>query len=383
MLLSAAFFLLALGQSAAQPESPSSRIYISEASRKPFERIVTLSPEKDSFRITAFCDGELPEKDLRVSFAIDKSKVQAFNSECGTSYKCVPEGSVKLSATTGIIPAGAVKAAPAEALLVRKKALKAGEKYLLPITVSSRDALVDESRGTIFYLLYATAPAGGTEAVRIGAVEPSFRDFLVMDGNLLIRWGYDDLKAYKINEKGLGAPRKMTIPANITRMEHLFPLGDDLLGAQCRTNSDGQLWAFPVDFQKDAVSDVSKIFGTSGYNIFSRIYPSGLDLYCLKDDAVMMLYSLDGDLEWTGVSTIGGSWDFGLIFPMGNSLYGVGSEGALWRFGIGAGGDVTIPRKAGLGWGKIVAAVPMGGFIIAADAEGNVWKIKASELIVL
>jgi len=97
--------------------------------------------------------------DIKVSLETDPSKVDAYNSKEGTSYKVMPEGSYSFPSEI-TIKAGSYVSDNISLSLDAKGKIEALETYILPISIKAVDGgNADNSHQTIYFLLTGSIDA--------------------------------------------------------------------------------------------------------------------------------------------------------------------------------------------------------------------------------
>ncbi len=127
-------------------------VYLAEAKRNPFERIVFIDDVGEKFRYTAFYDGaSQPQEDIEVSFHVDAAMAASYNREHGTAYRMLPRGSYEMETGSAEITRGSVSAPAGEILVKGRGHLKAFEKYILPVTVRVEGGKRNTSRSRFLH----------------------------------------------------------------------------------------------------------------------------------------------------------------------------------------------------------------------------------------
>lgn len=377
-LLAFAVWGLTIAVQAAAPE-----VYLSEARNNPFERTLFIDDAGDTFRYTAFYDGVLqPEDDIRLRFAVNPERVREYNAANGTDYKVLPKGCYTLTLSEAAIRKGAVSAAPGEVEVIGKGYLKPYEKYLLPVSVEAVDGGIsaDGERATVYYVIHAVPAPGSIVLKQVGRLPSDCRAVFGLGGKYLVAVGGEGrLTGYRYGGGSLGKGTPLAGAENLAEMDAVFNFRERKLVGLCRKTGGGQLWSFPLGADGCSVGAVEKVFGTSGYNIFSDIVPHGKALYCLKPDGELMLYPLTDSMEWGGIRSLGGGWNYDVVFGYGDSLIAVDEKGDLWKYPLLADGQTGLPRRIGSGWNRFRRIVVFGDELLCIDKEGAVWRVKFGE----
>jgi hypothetical protein len=95
--------------------------------------------------------------DIQVTFRVNKTAVDSFNTVNRTTYALLPESAYTLSALNAVIPQGGLSTAPLKINFKTKGAgaMDAFRTYILPISISGSGMKVNESLRTTCYLVTA------------------------------------------------------------------------------------------------------------------------------------------------------------------------------------------------------------------------------------
>jgi len=93
-----------------------------------------------------------PDNDITVTFKVDNSLIQGFNSQNNTNYTAMPAGSYELEKLTAVIPKGKMSTEPLKIKVKTLGSLEAFKQYLLPVTISA-DATLNEKLKTAYFLI--------------------------------------------------------------------------------------------------------------------------------------------------------------------------------------------------------------------------------------
>lgn len=127
------------------------KIYMPQASELPAVRTFVMKNDVQTIIYGAAYGGVgYPDKDIAVTFSVDTSLVEAFNSQNGTAYAPMPEGSYELEKTSAIIPKGKTTTDPLKIKIRTLGALEPFRQYLLPVTLSADGAINDKLRTSYF-----------------------------------------------------------------------------------------------------------------------------------------------------------------------------------------------------------------------------------------
>lgn len=129
------------------------QIYMPQASESPAVRTFVMKNDVQTIVYGAAYSGVgYPDKDIAVTFKVDTSLVEAFNSQNGTAYAPMPEGSYELEKTSAIIPKGKLTTGPLKIKVRTLGALEAFRQYLLPVTISA-DGKINDKLRTAYFLV--------------------------------------------------------------------------------------------------------------------------------------------------------------------------------------------------------------------------------------
>ena len=354
-------------------------VYFEESSRYPFERTIITDQSSADFSYSAFFRSPVATKEeITLAFSVDNSLVKVFNDKQGTGYEPLPKSAYKMGTQSAVIAAGSVKAETGTITVKGGSCLKPGKTYLLPVrlTVKNGPAVAEEGRDVIYYKIVAKASPKNSPRILAGKVENSYKSAFVTGKSIFFFYPDGSLVEYELKGKSLSKPAQWKVPGDFASADYLCPFTSGRVIAHYRQHSNGQLWAYKLDFEKNSILPEYNIFGTSGYNIFKDITVLGNDLYCRKPDGELMIYPLTDNLEWggAGVRSLGSGWDKPLLFGMDGKLLCADADGVLWSYPLNSRGETGIPKKIGEEWGIYVDVLPFQGGLLGIDAEGKVWK---------
>lgn len=129
------------------------KVYMPQASESPAVRTFVMTNDAQTIVYGAAYGGVgYPDKDITVTFKVDNSLIQTFNSQNNTAYAAMPAGSYELEKLTAVIPSGKMSTDPMKIKVKTLGALEAFKQYLLPVTISADAALNDKLRTTYFLI---------------------------------------------------------------------------------------------------------------------------------------------------------------------------------------------------------------------------------------
>jgi len=143
------------------PNQPLDRyilVYMPEAVNGPVVKTLKITDSVQTVTYGAVIGGQgYPGADVPVSFMVNKAKVDSFNVANKTSYPVLPDGSYTLSSTNSVIPKGQVSTVPLSIAFKTNGAgaMAALKTYVLPVSISSTSAKVNENLRTTFYVVKA------------------------------------------------------------------------------------------------------------------------------------------------------------------------------------------------------------------------------------
>lgn len=360
-------------------------VYLSEATRKPFERIIFIDNKGDILRYTTFYKGVLPPKqDIHVEFLVEANKAMAFNVQNNTDYKMLPRGSYNLELTSEIIAKGSVSAPSGEIKIIDNNYLKPFEKYILPITVkvTNGQAEADADLSTIYYVIQAVPAPNTITNKQIGRL-PSETKYIFGFGSkyLIASDNNGQLTVYEYTGRKLHKGLLIKGSENLKEMDNILNFRDHHIVGLNRTVNKGQLWSFPISSDASKISPVDKIFGTFGYADFSEIISLGNNLYCLLPSGELKIYPLSDSMEWSspGVRSLGSGWNYPILFGYGNSLIAIDARGDMWKYILSNNRMPGIPVRIGTGWSRFAQIAVVGGDLLALDTNGVLWQIRFNE----
>lgn len=360
------------------------RVYLSEASRKPFERTIFIDSKGDMFRYTAFYKGVTkPEEDIYVEFSVDATKGEIYNAKTGSGYKVLPKGSYTLNLKSAVIKKGFVSTQSGEVKIIATKGLKPFEKYLLPVTVKviKGGVEVDTELSTIYYVIQAVPTSGNIPRKEIGKLPSEIKSAFGFGGKYLITVDNErKLTSYRYSGGNLSRSEPIEGSEYLKGLDNILNFRDHHIVGLNREINRGQLWSYPISADARRISPMDKVFGTAGYADFVEIFPFENNLYCLSPSGELKLYPLSDSMEWgpQPVRSLGSGWNYPILFGYRKSLIAIDENGNMWEYPLLTNGQPGLPKKIGTGWGIYEKIVVIGDDLLCIDKNGTVWQIKFS-----
>jgi hypothetical protein len=149
-----------------QRQNETGRIYMLQARKNPvnYPLITGIDSTQVITYSAAYAGAKTRDQDVQVSFSVNPSLVDSFNTKHATSYPILPENSYKLSKKEATIQAGEKSSSPLK-LKINSNKIVQGKKYLLPITrkVNSDGVQVYKKLQTTYFIFpvhkYSLVPA--------------------------------------------------------------------------------------------------------------------------------------------------------------------------------------------------------------------------------
>ena len=149
----------AAGALTACSDSESASIYIPEARSLNIVNFDLGDPMTQTFHVAVSSSdyvttsGLEVASDVSVTLSVDPSKVEYYNSACGTSYEILPADCYSLPASA-VIPAGATCSEDLTISVDARGKIQPFDSYLLPVTITAATgADINPQQSTVYYLL--------------------------------------------------------------------------------------------------------------------------------------------------------------------------------------------------------------------------------------
>jgi hypothetical protein len=361
-----------------------SDVYMPQAVQNPYTVNAFVVDSVLSYPVSAFYGGSVaPDKAINVTFSVNPALVDSFNLANGTAYSVLPDSFYQLDKTTAIIPAGSFSSDLIDVKIITTEDFPAFTPFLLPVTISTSDAKLNETLETIYYLITASYAPGKIPRERLFQLPSDyfsifqFNDGIieVTSGGSLLRFPYDE----NTNEFG-GVIDLYGGSAGFTIFKEMFPYYSYFIGFM----SNGQLWSYSSP--KNPVNGWSEIVGNgmfnSGYNIFDTIIPFEGSMLCRNpaNNDQITKYDFDKDLNYIGSvppPSLGPGWNFKDIFDYKGTLICIDGSGDMYQYTLGAnvnGVISTSRKKVGSGWDMYKTVFAFNDDLIAVDSDNVCWR---------
>lgn len=134
------------------------KIYMPQASVSPAKRTFTMADTEQTIIYGAAYGGTgYPSENIDVTFKVDESLVQLFNTTNGTNYEVLPPNSYTLEKATSVIKKGELATEALKIRLKTKGFLEGFKQYLLPVSIAqlSKQIPLNENLKTTYFLVEA------------------------------------------------------------------------------------------------------------------------------------------------------------------------------------------------------------------------------------
>ena len=358
-------------------------VYLTEAQRIPFKRIVFLDENGGTFRYTAFYQGAAaPQGDITVNFSVDPAKVAAYNAQHGTNYQLLPKECWSLGMHSAVIAQGSVSAPPGEVKVAGKGHLKPSQEYLLPVTVSveGNAAEVDPALSTVYYIITAVRAPGDVPRREVYPEMVNDRFFSFNDVCLLALNPSGDVLRYGWNEAAEKFDAPVTIQTGWNGIVRMSQGGVNTIQA---LNHQGAVVTYQLDKDATAVPSCDNTSGTIFTGLETNYMPVGNG----KHDRLLLICNRDGFLNhyvlnaaWTVFRGPQTSTPFDLriyktLFFYGQDMIGITESGDMWlhQFSPSYFTFSTGAKKIGSGWEDYTHVTAFGTNLLARDTNGKLW----------
>lgn len=329
-------------------------------------------------------------KDIHMTFAVDPSLVETYNQETNSNYVLLPESAYSLKANSAVIKSGDCRTGLMDVDFQLSPDLELKVEYLLPIRMATKDVRVQDGLDVVYFTVGLTKDM--TPVALEGKIADSdeifsFNDNCILAHNnaagTILRYPYDPAS------RVVGEPTEVMNPSidpywGASYARFILPGRGNTLHL---TNIYGAWIALPCSEDGTTIGRVGAgeyTIITFGMGIILGCIPNmhsvgemfidmstgGIRNYPLTDNGL----GLTGQL---GFATDFNYWPYVLRFCYKDDIYGVDSNGILWRHAYNA-SDFTFsstPVRVGEGWaGKYTHIIPFGDDLIARKSDGSLLR---------
>lgn len=363
-----------------------SDVYMPQAVQNPYSVSAFVVDSVLSYPLSAFYGGSIaPDKDVHITFSVDPALVDSFNLENGTSYSALPDSFYRLDKTLATIPADSFSSGVMDIKIITTMDFPAFTPFLLPVTISTSDARLNESLKTIYYLVTASYAPGQIPREKLFQLPAGyfslfpFNDGIIeaTTGGSLLRIPYDE------NTHEFGAAIDLYGgPVGFTIFQEMFPHYGYFIGF----TPSGQLWSYSST--KNPVDGASEIVGhgmfSYGYNVFDTIISFEGSFLCRNpgNNNEIVKYDFDQNLNYLGSippPSLGAGWNFKDIFDYKGTLMCIDGKGDMYQYSLGATMNNVISvtrKKVGSGWDMYKTVFAFNDDLIAVDNDNVCWRYK-------
>lgn len=326
-------------------------------------------------------------KDLHLTFTVDPSLVEAYNEKTGGNFVLLPEDAYELPVSETVIKAGQNHTALLEIRFHVSPSMELFTDYLLPLRVQVRekDIRVREELQTLYYNVGLTkdfSPSPVNGKIDLADEIFSFNDKCILAhdnaAGKILRYPYDP------ESHTVGAPTVLVDPSidpywgsSYARM--ILPARNSL--HIC--NIYGYWIGMPVNEDATTVG----LVGAGQYTIITA--GMGIILSCIPNQhsvgelwidmatgGIRNYVLTDNGLGLTGALGFNSGfnyWPYKLRFCYHDDVYGVDTNGVLWKHDYNA-DDYTFSdtrTQVGEGWGGFTHIIPFGDDLLCRKADGS------------
>ncbi len=348
------------------------QVYIPQANNESLVKNILLDDNTYDLDYSAFYGGfDKAENDISVTFKVAEELVNTYNQKHGTAYDILPAACYELPDNSVIIPKGSNTSTVLRIEVRPAGNLEVFKTYILPVTIASSDAKVNENLRTVYFEVTVSYAKGEIPREKVLSINDfqGGRIISFVNGQLITKNPNNTLSLYTPDENGVfGTGTQIGQGFGFPHIFYFEPnrivvAEQDLV--QFAITSQGQFGA-------------ARAIGW-GWNIFTKIIPYDKYLIGIRPTGLATSYEFtaSGDLVGSNIRDIASNWNkYDLIFQYENTLLAREPNGNLSQIPMGPEGlpQAAVPR--GTGWDMYVSVVASGNDLLALDNEGNVWRYK-------
>ena len=360
-------------------------IFLQQASSNP-HGIAMLHTQKEDLVETfsvSYSASSAP-KEIRMTFAVDPSLVEPYNQNNGTEYTLLPESAYTLSVTQATIPAGGAQTDPFEVLFRMSSDLQIGGAYLLPVSVTSQDIKVRDKAGVVYYTVTVTKDMSPVAVS--GKVDPCHSFFMIGQGKALLTLNKDsgELARYMYDAENDSLGGKEVLHADWGSAA--IYLGMIAPGPDNSLHVVNQYANWIILKLTDNGTNVPPLadyasFITGGCTIFLTCIPGHSDGFLGVDSATggIRYYQVTSELQLSGVTSYDDKfnyWPYAQRFVFNDDIYGVDTDGILWRHVYDPETHTWAERKqVDKDWGAYIHICQLGENLLVQKSDGSLLRI--------
>ena len=363
-------------------------LYIVQAKDNPVPlRMKNTLEGKVTKSFSAFWSGLKAPHDINISFEANPYLVNTYNAKNGTHYLPLPESAYTFPKKTVVIKQGEYRTGMVDIDFNVSADLTFDVSYLLPVKMSTSDVKINESLQVLYFAVEITRDL--SPVLLSGSISDcdelfSFNDKCILAhdnfSGQILRYAYD--------------PATTTIPAPTVlvdaSMDPSWGSPYTRLVLPCRNSlheiNQYENWiAVALDEDATTMGYVSRdeyTFLSRNCGILSRCIPnqhSAGAIFIDKASGGLRIYIATAD--GLGLTSVIFKQDFNYsvydpIFFYQDDLYGVDSNGLLWRHPYNSSDKSfgNTPVQVGEGWGNFTHIVPFGTTLLCRQSDGSMLR---------
>lgn len=356
-----------------------SRVYMPVAERGLTTVSLSNQAEEKVFTFNAYLGGPIDAgEDISVTFAVDNSKIAAYNEANQTNYKALPAEAYQLAATQATIKAGERSTPVLEAKVISGDHLELFETYLMPISITQASASLNEDHTTAYFLFPVSYPPGEVPRELIGSFGPDWGRYLTnySRGSLLRHDHNFDMWVHKPDAEGKFTAEPQNIGQYWVDSESFYLIDDASMVVR-----NHPYWAglFRFSIREDYIMDAFGPWETFWLGDFWDQYvmiPFGDYMLTVEGDGTLKRQSMYSHPNAGKVELASGFNGFRQILSYQNeALLALDNTGRLWYYPMSDQAEPGPRRLAGTGWQQYTQIlVSDEGDILALDPAGDLYR---------
>ncbi len=356
-----------------------SRVYMPAAERGLTTVSLSNQVEEKVFTFNAYLGGPIDaQADIAVTFAVDNSKIAAYNEANGSNYKALPAEAYELAVSQAVIKAGERSTPTLQVKVTSGDHLELFESYLLPITIADASASLNEAYTTAYFLFPVSYPPGEVPTELIGSLGADWGRYLTnySRGSLLRHDHNFDIWVHKPDAEGKFTAAPERIGENWGDSESFYFIND-----QSMLVRNHPYWAGLFRFS------ITENYFLEGYGAWETFWlgdfwdqyvmvPYGDYMLTVEGDGVLRRQAMYSHPNAGKTELASGFNGFRQILSYQNdALLALDGTGRLWYYPMS---DQAVPgtrRLVGTGWqmySRIL--VTEAGDILALDPNGDLYR---------
>lgn len=353
-----------------------SKVYMPRAERSVTATAISTAGEEKVFLYNAYLGGPVgAEGDIPVTFEVNPSKADEYNTRNGTSYKLLPSAGYTMETLNAVIRSGSRSTGDLKLTIKPGDHFSMFETYILPVSIAGAGgkAGINEDLATSYYIFKVTYLPGQVPREKVLQLGSSWGTILAAGarGCLIRKDTKNDILLYEPDAEGKYSASPRVIGVNWDASESFYYVNETSIVVRNFPYWAG-LFSFIID--NDHNLPQANPFWLGDFWDQYTIVPFKNYFLTVDNAGIMRKQPVLTDINSPKTQAGTGFNVFKQIIAYENFLLALEPSGKLWLYVMSDDGIPGERRQVGEGWDLYQKIIVSGDDILALDSGGDVYR---------